>query len=520
MRNNENVESFSADKGSMNSEVLEPTQNAADSLFSTVRNSLSQSQGQVDGNGETNSYESDLQKEYAKSCNDNESQHDSVFCSDLDKEEKPVPESVSIGNALFSLAGEENANLCRQLELLVRFDEIEGWRDHGAKNCAQWMNSYLQVDFRTAWERLRVGKKLADLPIIRNFFKNGKLGWSKIRILTRVANATNEEMLAHASLDSSVSDVQRICQEFRWNDDVPETSESLKAELQWKRRSLSWHQLADGSTQIRIVLPPERAANFLHAIEQCEEILYEESMANEIKNDSSHREDSQLNNNCIHESIIDSDITPSQRRADAAVLMAERSIAYNGEHASPADRYQVVMNIDVDSLSVHSNQTSSDDQVATEHGQSKRQSVPIRNPMIEGVGSVPVETARQVACDCSFTQLVSGNGEPISVGRKQRMWPASMRRAILTRDRHCQFPGCPSHRFLQIHHIHHWADGGVTSIENGVCLCQHHHQLIHTGKYKIERIGELATEGADDGGYRENKGRLLPTRCRFIVTTI
>jgi len=30
-----------------------------------------------------------------------------------------------------------------------------------------------------------------------------------------------------------------------------------------------------------------------------------------------------------------------------------------------------------------------------------------------------------------------------------------------------------------LHHIRHWADGGATSLDNLVLLCEHHHDLIH-----------------------------------------
>jgi 5-methylcytosine-specific restriction endonuclease McrA len=31
----------------------------------------------------------------------------------------------------------------------------------------------------------------------------------------------------------------------------------------------------------------------------------------------------------------------------------------------------------------------------------------------------------------------------------------------------------------EIHHLHHWADGGPTNLDNLALICWHHHQLIH-----------------------------------------
>lgn len=44
-----------------------------------------------------------------------------------------------------------------------------------------------------------------------------------------------------------------------------------------------------------------------------------------------------------------------------------------------------------------------------------------------------------------------------------------------------------SARFVDGHHIVHWADGGETSLDNLVSLCRFHHRLVHEGGYHIVR---------------------------------
>lgn len=83
------------------------------------------------------------------------------------------------------------------------------------------------------------------------------------------------------------------------------------------------------------------------------------------------------------------------------------------------------------------------------------------------------------------------NGTPVRVGRKTRTIPPALRRALRSRDRCCRFPGCSNHRFVDAHHIHHWAHGGNTDLSNLVLLCRHHHRLLHEGGYAVAR-------GADD----------------------
>jgi hypothetical protein len=58
------------------------------------------------------------------------------------------------------------------------------------------------------------------------------------------------------------------------------------------------------------------------------------------------------------------------------------------------------------------------------------------------------------------------------VGRRTRAIAAGLRRALRARDRGCVFPGCAQTRHLDAHHVHHWADGGPTALDNLAQLCR------------------------------------------------
>ena len=101
-----------------------------------------------------------------------------------------------------------------------------------------------------------------------------------------------------------------------------------------------------------------------------------------------------------------------------------------------------------------------------------------------------LDTVRRIGCDSSLLQITADRaGNPLDIGRKTRAVPPAMRRALQARDGGCRFPGCNHHRFVDAHHIHHWADGGDTSIDNLVLLCRHHHRLVHEGGFGVERTG-------------------------------
>src|SRR5215211_3616601 len=113
--------------------------------------------------------------------------------------------------------------------------------------------------------------------------------------------------------------------------------------------------------------------------------------------------------------------------------------------------------------------------------------------------ALPAETARRLACDASLVTIIERHGRPLSVGRKTRAIPQALHRALRSRDGGCRFPGCDRRRFVDAHHIQHWADGGETKLSNLVLLCRHHHRLLHEHGYRAERSGQKVVFRRPDG---------------------
>ena len=80
----------------------------------------------------------------------------------------------------------------------------------------------------------------------------------------------------------------------------------------------------------------------------------------------------------------------------------------------------------------------------------------------------------------------AGRSRPsLNLSRKHRLVQPALRRALEARDRGCRFPGCSHERWLDAHHVVHWADGGETSLDNTLLLCSRHHRLLHEGGFAI-----------------------------------
>jgi hypothetical protein len=95
-----------------------------------------------------------------------------------------------------------------------------------------------------------------------------------------------------------------------------------------------------------------------------------------------------------------------------------------------------------------------------------------------------------LACDCAVSRIVyAGASEVIDVGRKSRVIPPHLRRAVIARDRHCQHPGCrrPA-KWCDVDHILPWSQGGETTLGNLQLLCRYHHRLKHLNAKKERRL--------------------------------
>lgn len=105
----------------------------------------------------------------------------------MDPTEMSIPELES---ELVGLAGHLAAAQCRFLLLLTEFDARDGWGGPGVRSCAHWLSWRIGMDLRTAREQLRVARALAGLPLIAAEFAAGRLSYSKVRAITRIAHPT------------------------------------------------------------------------------------------------------------------------------------------------------------------------------------------------------------------------------------------------------------------------------------------------------------------------------------------
>ena len=347
------------------------------------------------------------------------------------------------------LCAQINAAGYRLLQLVAELDDEAPWGAWGLQSCAHWLNWRCGIGMNAAREKVRVAHALKQLPLISASFALGELSFSKVRAVTRIADSKNEKEFLELARYATAAQVERLVRAYRG---VERREERERAAAQYAERELTCYHDDDGSLVIRARLPSEEGAVVLQALNAAMD-------AHRVEQNKVKPEDVTAVTSEPSESF-------AQRRADALTTLAETTLRHGPEPLSAAERYQVVVHVTAETFS------------ADEPGRCE----------LDNGHSLALDTARRIACDSSLVNITEDEaGNPLDIGRKTRAVPPAMRRALQSRDGGCRFPGCTHDRFVDAHHIHHWADGGDTSIDNLMLLCRHHHRLVHEAGFGVER---------------------------------
>jgi len=363
----------------------------------------------------------------------------------------PVPCSDThckqLESQITELSAHIHAATCQLLELIREFDDARGWSGPGLNSCAHWLNWKCGFNLATAREKVRVAHALKNLPKISKKFRQGKVSYSKVRAMTRVATEKNEEYLLQIARYGTASHVERLVRNYK---KVKRNEALWRENDRYVIRQLDWYFDDDDSLVLKGRFTPEQGMLIKKVLESIvdEDFMEQKDVSAETPVDELKARTEPI----------------SQRRADALVRMAEAYSSKPGT-ATNGDRYLVHVHTDMETLRANGTGAESE---------------------IDEGRNVSAETSRRLSCDAGVVQwLENKEGETLSVGRKTRTIPPAIRRALKRRDHGCRFPGCTCNRFVDAHHITHWADGGETKLNNLVLLCRRHHRMVHEEGFAV-----------------------------------
>jgi hypothetical protein len=482
----------------------------------------------------------------------------------------PIPESTEeLAREIQSLARRISRATHRMLELIAAFDRRGGWKAGGHRSCAHWLHVETGLSLGAAREKVRTARALTAMPQTSQAMKQGKLPYSKVRALSRaaedVADPQAEARLVARAKRQTTAQVEQMIRGFKHLGGRVE-----EAELERRRhaaRYLSIRPDGNGMYQLRGTLPAEVGALLMRAVEAAGDALFREEGAARSQKEGAAGSREEAAAGSREERAGGSreeapegsrpnqpKLTPSQRRADAMGLLAERALAagFGGggaDHdggvaggpegledgalvagrregiADPdggvADRDEAVA--DPDTAAGGGASCCACDAPPLSGTRAERYQVflhvdpgtlqaegEIGRSHLEDGTRVSAETSRRLTCDAGVVQVTAGaDGSVLDVGRRTRTIPPAVRRALQVRDGGCRFPGCGL-RFTEAHHLVHWADGGETTLDNLVLLCRFHHRRVHEDGFGVRR--------GPDGGVRfvDPKGRAIGWERRTV----
>ena len=438
---------------------------------------------------------------------------------------------AQLGQAITLLSAQMNAANHHLLRMIAEFDRCSGWRlDGSMRSCAHWLVAHCGITLGAAREKVRVARQLEVLPEVNGVFAEGGISYSKVRAITRVATPDNEGFMVHLAQENTAGHLERLVSRYEpvaepglaglleWGSDeaaaagaagdaaengaAPEPDAEAMREL---AREVYWFHDEDGMWIMHAKLPPEQGQLVMKALQAVARPLAEarqeewqakqkarmQEVARKLMQRNGTSTDAITEGVPNHlayaraEEKISAEIFSQHMnhvRADSLAALVEHFLAsgpdYQGlQSLKGAERCQVVLHVDVNTLR---EQRSG---VCCTHGRAHFEDKPWLSPA----------TARRLSCDASLvTVLEDDAGNVLNVGRKSRIVPERIRRALRERDGVCQYPGCQESEYVDAHHIQHWADGGETRLDNLTTLCRFHHAQLHRGCFDIRLNGVSA----------------------------
>lgn len=326
----------------------------------------------------------------------------------------------------------------QRVRRLAEIDRRRAFERDGSLTLTAWLRTRCRMAAGWARELVRMARQLGDMPATKEAFEAGELDSGRVRIMVAAHRrhpevfARDEDTLLDAALSSPTADVRRLVD--YWSQAADEAEALRDHEARHRRRRLHVSRTFGGMVRIDGDLDTEGGEIVITALRSLTEPTHVDPT---------------------------DDRTPAQARADALVDLCRHHLDHGDAPVGGGERPHLTVVADL----------------ATLEGRAGRRAE------TDGGAVLHPEAIRRIACDAGVSRVVTdGAGQPLDVGRRTRSIPPAIRRALMVRDGGCTASGCDRPvRWCDAHHIEHWADGGVTSLENLRLLCRRHHRQAHEG---------------------------------------
>ena len=248
----------------------------------------------------------------------------------------PQAEVVALGDRIAELSARIHAATWELLSLIRQFDERNGWA--GCTSCAEWLGWRTGLEPGAAREHVRVARALADLPKLSDAMRRGKVSYSKMRAVTRVATPETEDDLLNVALSGTAAHAEKIVRAWRRVDRLAERAEDRRRH---ETRSLRTWVDENGMVVVRGRLSPEVGAVVRRALE---------AACDQARGTVAADATAAVGNGDAVPGAEAEAPSLTQRQADALGVIAECALSGGLDRGTAGDRYQVVVHVDAEAL--------------------------------------------------------------------------------------------------------------------------------------------------------------------------
>ena len=322
-----------------------------------------------------------------------------------------------------------------------RFDKSGEYKADGALSLTAWLRWKCKLSGGAAMERVEVARQLEKLPETAAAFAKGDLGFQHVAVLARTAEHVGaaavrkqEGTLLQAAQTMDPGQFTTVAKNFEHRVDA--AGALAEANHAYQGRYFHIAEPVDGMVRLDGVLDVEGGATLRTALQP---------FMKPVKDDARNY---------------------GQRTADALVELGRQG-GSGSKRDGAGPRPQLIIRASLDTLAGTKGAPAGE---------------------LEGGGTVPAETVQRYACDSAISRI-TGQGElEHELNHAARTLPASTRRALEARDRHCVFPGCTRPTtWCDGHHLVWWTRGGATALPNLALLCRPHHRMVHEEGWSLQR---------------------------------
>ena len=325
-----------------------------------------------------------------------------------------------------------------------RFDKSGEYKADGALSLTAWLRWKCKLSGGAAMERVEIARQLEKLPQTEAAFASGEVGYQHVAVLARAAEHVGaaavrkeEGKLLQSAQTMDPGQFVTVAKNFEHRVDA--AGALAEANHAYQRRYFHIGEPVDGLVRVDGLLDAEGGATLRTALQP---------FMKPIPND---------------------DRSYAQRSVDALMELCRQG-GSGGKRDGAGPRPQLIIRASLDTLAGTKGAPAGE---------------------LDGGGTVPAETVQRYACDSAISRI-AGQGElEHELNHASRTLPASTRRALEARDRHCVFPGCTRPlTWCDGHHLVWWTRGGATALPNLALLCRPHHRMVHEEGWILERTKE------------------------------